>query len=70
MDTHDILGYVLIFSGIFDVVVVPMILEKAWRAQGNEPARKRVVLHALRGAGWVMIVVGALLKLGVLRMPG
>ncbi|MBN2430212.1 MAG: hypothetical protein JXQ27_01995 [Acidobacteria bacterium] len=67
MDAATIVAYVLLFTGLLDVVVIPRILLTMWRRRGEDFQNQQIqVIRILRYGGSVLILIGALIYLKII----
>jgi len=68
MDAATIAAYVLLFTGLVDVVIIPRVLLYVWRRRGEEIQNSQIqVIRILRYGGGVLIAIGALIYLKIIH---
>jgi hypothetical protein len=66
MDVAMIVAYVLLLTGVLDVVVIPRILLVLWRGRGELQNQQIQTIRILRYGGGVLILIGTLVYLGII----
>jgi hypothetical protein len=66
MDVSTMVAYVLLFTGMLDVVVIPRILLFMWRRRGELQDSQIQAIRVLRYGGGVLVVIGAMIYLKII----
>ena len=68
MAVDKLLGYIFLFVGLLDVVVMPRILIAIWKKQGGIRPEHGKIVRILRIGGGILIIIGVLIHFQIISV--